>query len=41
MASHDANAHSLPFGDGIVAAREAEDVVVDDLYEASTDEEDE
>ena len=37
MASHDDNAHSLPFVYGVVAAREEDEAVVEDFYEASTE----
>ena len=41
MASHDDNAHTLPYVDDGVAAREEDYVAVENLYEASTDVEDE
>ena len=41
MANHDDNARSLLFLDDILAAREEDEAVIEDFYEASTDVEDE
>ena len=41
MANHDDDAHSLLFLDYFLAAREEDEAVTEDFYEASTDVEDE
>ena len=41
MANHDDSAPSLLFLDDILAAREEDEAVIEDFYEASTDVEDE
>ena len=37
MANHDDNAHSLLFLDDILAAREEDEAVIEDFYEAPPD----